>query len=164
MNTRVFVDFVWILVVYLICAGLIYGAVALDWPADLGVQLTTDPDTHQPMRPEKFADLYETSLAEVAVVSLLCAFGWYVLGEWGPRANRISSGTWLAIWFVLLVVAAVAGTAAAIWGPQVSENSWVLTVSYMLVGPVFYYLATLLFSPANTKYISPGSGLIRRGW
>jgi hypothetical protein len=164
MNSRAFVDFILIMVVYLVCAGLIYAAVAFEWPAAMGVQLGNDTETNQPMRPERFGELYQTWLAVVGGVSLLCAFAWYTLGEWGPKANRISSGTWLAIWFALFVAVALGGVAAILLGPQVSENSWVLTVSYMLAGPVFYFLATMLFSPANTKYIVPASGFIRRAW
>jgi hypothetical protein len=155
MKNRVLIDFLLIVFVYLVCAGLIYGAVTLNWPGQLGVQVGNAQD---------FSDRFLTWSEVAGAISLFCAFAWYILGEWGPRANKLSAGTWLAIWFALFLVVIATGMAAIFLGPEATENGWILAVCYMLWGPAFYYLGTVLFSPANTKYIVPGSGVIRRGW
>ena len=163
MKSRVPIDFLLIVVVYLICAGLIYGAVTMNWPAELGVQPGYG-DNKKVLTAEEFGDRFQTWSAVAGGVSVLCVFAWYILGEWGPKANRIPAGSWLAIWFALLVAAVLAGVAGVFLGPEATENGWVLAVFYMLWGAGFYYLATVFFSPTNTKYIVPGSKLIRRGW
>jgi len=164
MKNRIPIDFLLILIMYLICAGLIYGAVAGDWLGQLGVQTGLDPETQKPMTAERFGELYEFWGGVIAGVSLLCAFVWYVLGEWGPRANKLSSMAWLFIWLALLVVAIAMGVLAVFIGPAATDNSWILIFSYLLWGAGFFYVATLLFSPVNTKYVVPGSSSVRRGW
>jgi len=167
MKNRAPIDFLLILIVYLACAGLIYGAVTMDWPTDdLGVKLGTDPHTHQQYQIKDFEGDYGTWCAVTGGVSLLCAFAWYILGEWGPRANKLSSGTWTFIWLALLMVTIAVGIVAVISDPEAEaiDNSWILTLSYMLWGPGFFFIATVLFSPVNTKFIVPGSSVVRRGW
>ncbi|HTS31697.1 MAG TPA: hypothetical protein VMH81_37760 [Bryobacteraceae bacterium] len=155
MKSRVPIDFLLMVFVYLICAGLIYGAVTMNWPSQLGVQVGNVED---------FLDRFLMWSEVAGGISIFCAFAWYVLGEWGPRANQLSSGAWLAIWFALFLAVILGAVAAVFLGPEATENAWVVAVCYVIWGPAFYYLATVLFSPVNTKYIVPGSGLIRRGW
>jgi hypothetical protein len=155
MKSRVLIDFLLIVFVYLICAGLIYFAWDSNWPGQLGVQVGDVKD---------FSDRFLTWAEVAGGISLFCAFAWYILGEWGPRANRLSTGTWLAIWFALFLVVIVGSMAAIFLGPQATDNGWILAIFYLIWGPAFYYVGTVLFSPVNTKYIVPGSGLIRRGW
>jgi hypothetical protein len=164
MRNRAPIDFLLIIIVFLICGGLIFSMIQFRWYLDLGVQMTTDPETRKVMTPDKFDDVYGFWCYVVAGVSLLCAFAWYVLGEWGPRANQLGSSTWMFIWLALLVVAIGIGVTAVFLGPEVGENAWILTLSYFLFGVGPFLVATVLFSPLNTKYIPPGSSLVRRGW
>lgn len=164
MKNRVAIDFLLIVVVYAACALLIYGAATMNWPGELGVQAGTDPETHKPMSAARFQDLYETWSAEVAGFSLFCALAWYALGEWGPRANKLSSGGWFFVWLAGLIGVIVVGLIAVLSGPEASDNGWILAASYMLWGVGSYYVATVFFSPVNTKFIPPGASLVRRGW
>jgi|SRR5580700_2266213 hypothetical protein len=165
MKNRVPVDFLLIIIVYIACAGLIYGAVTMRWPTeDLGVTPGVDAHTHQTYQAESFYDDYANWSAVVGGISLFCAYFWYVLGEWGPRANTLSSGAWILVWLTLLVVTIATAMVAVFMGPAVADNGWVVTVSYMIWGPAFFYLATVLFSPVTTKYVVIGSSVIRRAW
>jgi hypothetical protein len=155
MKSRVLIDFLLIVFLYLICAGLVYGAVTLDWPGALGVQVGNA---------QEFSDRFLTWSEVAGGISVFCAFAWYILGEWGPRANKLSAGTWLAIWFAIFLAVILGSMAAIFLGPDATENGWILAVFYIIWGPAFYYLTTVLFSPVNTKYIVPGSDVIRRGW
>jgi hypothetical protein len=160
MKSRAPIDILLILLLYVACAGLIYGMVESTWWDDpFLVQVKNKGLFHNDLWPW---------LAAIGGLSLLCTLIWYVLGEWGPAANRLSGGSWIAIWFALLLVLIITGTIPAFWGPadDVIEdgNGWVLVICYMFFGAGFYYLATVLFSPINTKYIVPPSRLIRKGW
>ena len=65
-----------------------------------------------------------------------------------------------------MVLTIAVGIVAVISDPEAEaiDNSWILTLSYMLWGPGFFFIATVLFSPVNTKFIVPGSSVVRRGW
>src|SRR5579871_679656 len=157
MKSRVLLDFLLIIFIYLVCGGLVYGSYALNWPGELGVQVGAQQNV------QDFLDKFLLWSEVAGGISIFCAFAWYVLGEWGPRANQLSAGTWLAIWFALFLAVILGSMAAIFLGPEVTENGWVLALFYVVWGPAFYYLATVLFSPVNTKYIVPGSGIMRRG-
>jgi hypothetical protein len=60
-------------------------------------------------------------------------------------------------------VLVLSGGFAAFWIPsQPSLNAGSLLALYLASGVLFFYLATMLFSPVNVKYIVPGSKLLRR--
>jgi hypothetical protein len=155
-------DLALIVMVFVFCALLIYGAIAGSWPAELGVQPgRTSQD--RLVTADEFQELFQQWAIGVGIIALVCALAWYVLGEWGPRSG-MKAGGWLLTWVVLLLVVAVAVVGALFWGPPASENGWVLGGFFAVTGLLFFYLATALFSPTNTKYVVPGSKLLRRGW
>ena len=169
MKNRAPIDFLLILIVYLACAGLIYGAVTMDWPTDdLGVKLGTDPHTHQQYRvAEDFEGDYGTWCAVTGGVSLLCAFAWYISGRMGSASQQALFRD-LDLHLAGLADGDDRGRDCrghpADPEAEAIDNSWILTLSYMLWGPGFFFIATVLFSPVNTKFIVPGSSVVRRGW
>ena len=92
----------------------------------------------------------------------MVTFAWYVVGQWGFKPHSTTSSTWLLVWLVGLVLVIGAGITAFWLGPIPSQNPARLAGFYLLSGALFYYLATVLFSPVNVKYIVPGSKTFRR--
>jgi hypothetical protein len=95
-------------------------------------------------------------------ISFLAVLVWYVLGEWGPRAHTMSSGAWMALWVCLLALVLAAAFAAILLGPQATENSYVLALFFIGGGVLFYWIATVCFSPVGVKTIPPLATLVRR--
>jgi len=155
-------DFACILIVFGFCALFVYGAVGGSWPSELGVQ-PGKGDQNKLLTDTEFTERFESWAALVAAVSLVCSLGWYVLGEWGPR-SKSTGGGWLFAWIGLLLVVLLAVIVAFFWGPPASENGWVLDGFFAAIGLFFFYVATALFSPTNTKYVVPGSTVLRKGW
>lgn len=163
MNNQVVRDFVLILLVYAICGGLVYAAVVGNWPTELGVQ-PGKGDTDKLLTADEFKDGFQTWAGIVAGISLLCMIVWYVLGEWGPRANKVSAAGWLITWFLLLLVVVLAVLGAFFMGPKASEHGEILVAFYFFTGVFFYFWASVLFSPTSTKYAVPGSRMLRKNW
>lgn len=156
MSKRVIADVMLILALYAVYWTCIYLAVSYNLPQQLNVTIPQDVDE------SAFLTNFNNWSLVVMGISLLAALGWYVLGAWGPKAHSTGHGTWVLIWFMGLALTIAAGFAALWFGPQVSENMYVLVLFYMGGGVVFYYLASMLFSPANIKYEVLGSKLFRR--
>src|SRR5262245_26460650 len=155
MKKRVIVDILSIVVIYAIYwTIIIVGALPdYDFPGGMGI---TAVDA------EQFLEDFKVWSQLVMGVSLVATFGWYVVGEWGPKPHTTRASTWLLIWFLGLVVALGGGFLGSWFGPVPSENREVLAAFYVVSAALFFYLATLLFSPVNVKYVVPGSKWIRR--
>ena len=85
-----------------------------------------------------------------------------MLGEWGPRAQTWSSGKWTALWLFFLAVVLVVGFVATFEGPQATDNAFVLPLFYFGGGIIFYWFATMCFSPVGIKNTAPGARWVRR--
>jgi len=112
-----------------------------------------------------FLDDFNYWAAIVMGTSLLAVLSWYVLGEWGLRAQRTSSGSWMIIWFVLLTLVIISAFAAQFMGPKPSPESGngdLLTLFFFGGGAFFYWLATVCFSPIAIKTVPPLAKYIRR--
>jgi hypothetical protein len=156
MTRRTVTDLMLIIAVYAVYWTCIYLATVYNLPQELQVIPQTGVD------PADFATNFNYWSLVVMGISLLSALSWYVLGAWGPKAHSTSRGTWILIWFMGLVASLTAGFIAIWLGPQASENAYVLAAIYLLAAALFYYLATMLFSPVNVKYVVAGSKLFRR--
>ena len=95
-------------------------------------------------------------------VSLILTVFWYGLGEWGLRAHRISDGTKLLIWVMLLALELVMVVVAVLQGPLADLNAHVPVLIYLATGVLSFWLATVLFSPLDWKYVPPPAKLLRR--
>jgi len=159
-NKQVGIDFLKIIVIYGVYWTLIYLAATYNVPGSLGV-IYHSPNG-QVANEETFTEPLLLWAQVVMGTSLLCCLMWYVLGEWGLKPYKTQHGTWVLIWWVLLVVVLLTGILAAFMGPQATENGWVLAMFYLLGGAGFYYIATIFCSPVNTKYVVSGSRTLRR--
>jgi hypothetical protein len=156
MTKRTVTDLMLIIAVYAVYWTFIYLATVYNLPQ----QLQVTPQTG--VEDADFLTSFNYWSLVVMGISLLAALGWYVLGAWGPKAHTTSRGTWTLIWFMGLALSLAAGFVAIWLGPQASENNYVLAVIYLVAAALFYYLATMLFSPVNIKYVVVGSKLFRR--
>ncbi|HZI56698.1 MAG TPA: hypothetical protein VFF39_07970 [Verrucomicrobiae bacterium] len=156
MTKRTVADLMLIIAVYAVYWSCIYLATSYNLPQQLQVV--------PPQGVEETDFLLNFNYWSLVVmgISLLSAFGWYVLGAWGPKAYSTALGTWILIWFMGLALALAAGFMAIWLGPQAGEKAYVLAAFYLVAAALFYYLATMLFSPVNIKYVVPGSKLFRR--
>ena len=95
-------------------------------------------------------------------VSLILTLMWYGLGEWGLRAHRMGDGSKLLIWVVLLVIELTIVVVAVLSGPPADFNAHVPVLIYLADGVLSFWLATVLFSPLDWKYVPPPAKLLRR--
>ena len=156
MKNRPVIDLLSIFALYVIYWTLIYLATEYNLPDALGVTPVSNVTGQQ------FRDDFNYWSQIIMGVSLFAVLAWYVLGEWGPRAQRTSSGTWLLIWFCLLAFVLAASFAAVWMGPQASENGYALALYFFAGGIIFYWLATMCFSPIGIKTVAPGARIVRR--
>jgi hypothetical protein len=152
---RALIDICLILVVYVAFGVCIYLAVSFNLPQQLEVIPKDGMDD------AVFLESFNYWSLVVMGISLLVALCWYILGAWGPKAHSTSRGVWVTIWLMGLVVTIVAGVVALFFGPQASEKAYILGLYFISGGALFYYLATMLFSPVNTKYVVIGAKLLR---
>ena len=139
MKNRVLTDILAILVLYGVYAAIIYL---------VSTQSTILGISPQRFRMVEFILHFKNDSWIVMAVSLMCMLAWYVLGEWGIKPYA-PSGTWLLVWFFLLVVILGAAIAVAFMDPL---NSTVTTY-YFIGGVFFFYLGSVFFSPLNAKYV-----------
>ena len=156
MTRRTITDLMLIIAVYAVYWSCIYLATTYNLPQQL--QVTPQPGVED----ADFLLNFNYWSLVVMGISLLAALGWYVLGAWGPKAHSTSHGTWILIWFMGLALALAAGFLAIWLGPQASDRAYILAAFYLVAASLFYYLATMLFSPVNIKYVVTGSKLFRR--
>lgn len=156
MSKRTITDLMLIIALYAVYWACIYLAVSYNLPQQLEVMPQPGVDA------DAFLTDFNTWSLVVMGISLLAALGWYVLGAWGPKAHSTRHGTWTLIWFMGFALTVLAGFAAIWFGPQVSERIYILALFYLGGGILFYYLASMLFSPVNIKYEVLGSKLFRR--
>jgi hypothetical protein len=162
MKNRVTIDLLIILVIYAVYFAIIYLITLPDvnLPSQLGV--TPALSGGQQVAEQDFLDQFNWWAMLVMGVSLVCMLGWYVLVEWAIRPHRATSGTFALTWLILLVIVIATGIIAFMFGPQASENPYVLALFYVLSGVVFFYLASVCCSPTNAKYLIPPARQIRR--
>ena len=156
MKNRFAVDLLLIFAVYAIYWSLIYMATEYNLPDAIGVTPVSGTTG------EQFRADFNYWAQIIMGVSLFAVLAWYVLGEWGLRAHSTSSGTWTLIWLCLLAMVLIAAFAAVWMGPQASENGYALDLFYFGGGVIFFWLATMCFSPLGIKYVVVGSRIIRR--
>lgn len=155
MRSRAVKDLILILVIYGIYSAAIYLLSVNSVLDSLGVASTRQ-------------DIANTLNDEFAMwsfivmgVSLVCMLAWYVLGEWGIKAHRASSGTYWLTWLILLVIVLGVAFVAYFEGPQPDTNAYVLALFYFGGGFLFYYFASVFCSPINAKYLIPPSRQVR---
>jgi hypothetical protein len=160
-NNQVGIDFLKIFAFYGVYWALIYLMIEYELPGSLGVIFSKD---NQPVAFSRVSDDLNEWLLVVMGASLVCCLFWYALGEWGLKPYSTKHSTWVLLWVALLAVVLIAGSLAAWMGPQPSDNngSLILALLYFLGGAGFYYIATVFSSPVNTKFVVPGSKLLRR--
>ncbi len=156
MKNRPVIDLFAIFVLYVIYWALIYVAYEYNLPDAMGVTPVSNTTGQQ------FRDDFNYWAQIVMGISFFAVLAWYVLGEWGPRAHRTSSGTWMLIWFCLMALVLVAAFAAVWMGPKASENGYALALFFFGGGIIFYWIATMCFSPIGIKTLVPGARLVRR--
>lgn len=162
MKNRTMVELLCIFAVYLLYWGLIYMMVTQDAARDLGV--TPGMENGKPMDAARFREDLNTWSMILMGISLTAALAWYALGEWGLKAFRTSDSTWMVIWVALLAVTLAGAFGAVFMGPPAGTGGDILALYYFLGAAGFYCFATILFSPADTRYIPPLAKQIRRGW
>ncbi|MGO4881284.1 MAG: hypothetical protein ACLP59_10720 [Bryobacteraceae bacterium] len=153
MKNRVMIDLFCIFGLGAVYFALIYLAAAYSLPENLGLT---------PEHGDTFAGDFSYWSFIVAGFSVLAVLAWYVLGEWGPRAQSWSSGKWMALWLFFLAVVLVVGFVATFEGPQATDNAFVLPLFYFGGGIIFYWFATMCFSPVGIKTAPPGARWVRR--
>jgi len=153
---RTIIDICLILVVYIVFGVCIYLAVNFNLPLQLEVVPKDGVDD------AVFLESFNYWSLVVMGISLLVVLCWYILGAWGPKAHSTPRGTWITIWLMGLVVTVATGVVALFFGPQASQKAYILGLYFIGGGALFYYLATMLFSPVNIKYAIKGSKLLRR--
>jgi hypothetical protein len=114
----------------------------------------------------------ENALVLTGGVSILSVFAWYLIGQWGPRAQRLSTLIWkLLWWFLLMLIVITAGFGDWYWLKQGDaskyvnhvESAWMNAAGVSLVaGGLFYWVTTVCFSPLNIKYMPPLARYLRR--
>lgn len=153
---RAVIDLTLIVVVYLIYWGLI--VLATSDPSDnlltmLGITASAAANASADPNGTQFREDFTDWAMGIMFVSGIAVLIWYVLGEWGPRAQRTSGGTWVIIWLVLFVVVLAAGLIAVFVGPQASENELALASVFLTSGVLFFWLATVFLSPVTIKHL-----------
>lgn len=107
---------------------------------------------------ERFADLpFWTLTVAVAAVAV-----WYLALLCRP-VNRPGRAGARLFWLSLLFVAPAVSVWACYQLPPASYRTMLEARLFIVLYPVvFYYLATVLFSPPAYKYSPPGAGWLRR--
>jgi hypothetical protein len=159
MRIRIVFDLGCIAVLYVVYWVVVYvGSLPeYNWPSLFGIyppSAVLDEETF--LLALKYWALIGMSTSFIAVLA------WYALGEWGPKPHEASRGTWLLLWLVCIALTLLGGFVALFLGPQPSEGIAKLAALYLGGGVLFLYLATMLFSPINVKFVVPGSRWIRR--
>lgn len=152
MNNRLLTDWILIFLIYAIYAGLIVVSTMFDLPTQLGVEVGN--------KGNGFLSDFQMWCFVSLGVSLFATIFWYVIGEWGPTPGASSSP--ILYWLLGLVLATVGGIVGIFYGPQPSSGIELLAAIYITSSILFYWVATMLFSPVNVKYVVPGSKLFRR--
>jgi len=159
MGNRIVYDWLVILALYVLACASIF--LLTSWADGLGPDMPDRPD----LTTEQFEELFQYASLGIVGISLLATLAWYVLGTWGLRAYSTGRGRWIAVWGIGLMLTFLAVLAALIvpGHPQVlHDNMTKLGLFYAGIGVLPYYVATVLFSPADVKYVVPGSKALRR--
>src|SRR5712664_3506443 len=96
-------------------------------------------------------------------IALFAALFWFVLGQWIFSMNSWTNSNrkrWL--WFVLLVVSALAVVPGVLLTPATQEWGRLAWVFYLANNLAVYYVATLCFSASSFKYAPPLAMTVRR--
>jgi hypothetical protein len=171
MRNRLLIDVLWIIVVFGLFAAVVYltpqpvlllESMAVAPPTNEVTgepgSLYDDPETGEP----GYYTQFELQAEMVLAISLLGVLAWYVVGQWGPKPHATKPATWTLIW--LLDFLFVIGGAIAVFFsyPMPAANDQFVVIIFAVIAALSFYIATVLFSPVNIKFVVPGSKIFRR--
>jgi hypothetical protein len=154
MKSRLFADCILIVVIYAVFAAVVVLATQFNLPEIMDVRPGKGANT--------FLDDFQNWAFVSVGVSFLATVFWYVIGEWGPAPSAGNQGSSILIWLIGLILSGVGGILGYFYGPQPQTGLELLVMFYVGSAIFFYYLATMLFSPVNVKYVVPGTKLFRK--
>lgn len=141
----------------MIALAFLYGVAIYLIPADMlgptGAQNIAD-----------FMDVFHKYMLVVAGVSFGCALTWFAVGGWGIKPWT-PARTWYLTWTLLLLVIVLTATVMCFEGPKGNTPDPVnfgVAPFYVLSGVLYFYLATVLFSPTHAMYLIWPAKLVRR--
>lgn len=121
--------------------------------------VSTGPDITVDVWRESFRLWAITGIA----ISTLAAWAWLVLGKLKFNMNDWSNANRKRIvWFILLVVSALAAVPGILLTPTVQEGRGLALMFYVVNNLALFYLSTLCFSASSFKYTPPFAMVVRR--
>lgn len=154
MNSKTAINAIGMTAIYLLAAGILF----LLPPSALGP--TGDQDQ------QLFLETFRHNALNLLYLSFGCAVLWFVLAEWLISAWA-ELRTRLIAWFALLLVAVAASIYMAYLGPKPGPTdpaNYTVPTYYILGGVFTFYVASVLFSPANAKFAIWPARHVRRAW
>lgn len=111
---------------------------------------------------ERWIAGFEELATGLVIASTILAILWYALAAWVFRVEAWRGGYKRFVWALLLGVGAAAALFVGFITPPFERGGPSIYAAYLVLGVALYYLATLLFSPANHKYAPLGASTLRR--
>lgn len=108
------------------------------------------------------ADEYLQGAYLVGGVSVVATFIWYFLSARAKILTSKDTSTWRLLWWLILLLPVLSIGGALAFYNSSRDALLTLTVLYILDVLLLFWLPTATSSPLSTKFLPPGSFLMRR--